>query len=240
MMENNHESVPKTEQKRWGCLQVIGLLVVAVIITAGITTLVLKTYFFPTAFKPVVLSGHEEQILTAKIENIDSMVTGVKLKEDPGPETPSKSDRHDPKSPLKPEPYNEKGMKREIAFTERELNALIAKNTDLATKLAIDLSDDLISAKLLLPVDEDFPIFGGKILRVRGGLVLKYDTGKPVVMLKGIAIMGVPIPNAWLGGIKNIDMVKEFGADTGFWKAFSDGVEGLTVMEGRFVINLRE
>jgi len=40
--------------------------------------------------------------------------------------------------------------------------------------------------------------------------------------------MGVPIPNAWLGGIKNIDLVKEFGADKGFWKTFSDGVENLT------------
>jgi hypothetical protein len=106
--------------------------------------------------------------------------------------------------------------------------------------LAIDLSDDLVSAKLLLPVDEDFPLLGGKILRVRTGVVFTYDKGKPVVILKGVTIMGVPLPNAWLGGIKNIDLVKEFGADKGFWKTFSDGVEDLKIEEGRLKIKLKE
>ena len=101
--------------------------------------------------------------------------------------------------------------------------ALPARYTDLARKLAIDLSDDLVSAKLLLPVDEDFPIMGGRILKVRAGAELAYRNGKPVVVLRGVSIMGVPIPNAWLGGLKNVDLVSEFG-DAGFWKAFSDGV----------------
>ena len=52
--------------------------------------------------------------------------------------------------------------------------------------------------------------------------------------------MGVPIPNAWLGGIKNIDLVKEFGADKGFWKTFSDGVENIKIEEGRLKIKLKE
>ena len=129
---------------------------------------------------------------------------------------------------------------RSINFTERELNALLAKNTDLARKLAIDLSDDLVSAKLLLPVDKDFPVLGGKTLRVRTGVTFTYDKAKPVVILKGITIMGVPIPNAWLGGIKNIDLVKEFGAENGFWKTFSDGIEDIKVEEGLLKIKLKE
>jgi hypothetical protein len=116
----------------------------------------------------------------------------------------------------------------------------LAKNTDLARKLAIDLSDDLVSAKLLLPLDEDFPVLGGKTLRVRTGVVFTYDKGKPVVILKGITIMGVPIPNAWLGGIKNIDLVKEFGTDKGFWKTFSDGVEDIKVEKGFLKLKLKE
>lgn len=106
--------------------------------------------------------------------------------------------------------------------------------------MAIDLSDDLISAKLLVPVDEDFPVLGGKILRVRTGVVFAYGKGKPVVILKGITVMGVPIPNAWLGGIKNINLIEEFGADTGFWKTFSDGVEDIRVEEGLFKLKLKE
>ena len=240
MEENNHSVASKIAKKRFGCLQVFGLIVIAVIITAGITILVFKTYFFPSEFKPVTLNPHEEQVLTAKLENLDSIGTAVNAHRNDIPNKSSKSDGFDPNATLEPEPYSEKGIKREINFTERELNALLAKNTDLAKKLAIDLSDDLISAKLLLPVDEDFPIFGGKTLRVRTGVVFTYDKGKPVVILKGITIMGVPIPNAWLGGIKNIDLVEEFGADTGFWKTFSDGVEDIKIEEGVLKLKLME
>ena len=240
MEENNHSVASKIAKKRFGCFQVFGLIVIAVIITAGITILVFKTYFFPSEFKPVTLNPHEEQVLTAKLENLDSIETAVNAHRNDIPNKPFKSDRFDPNATLEPEPYSEKGIKREINFTERELNALLAKNTDLAKKLAIDLSDDLISAKLLLPVDEDFPIFGGKTLRVKTGVVFTYDKDKPVVILKGITIMDVPIPNAWLGGIKNIDLVEEFGADTGFWKTFSDGVEDIKIEEGFLKLKLME
>ncbi len=240
MEENNHSVASKIAKKRFGCLQVFGLIVIAVIITAGITILVFKTYFFPSEFKPVTLNPHEEQVLTAKLENLDSIGIAVNTHRNDIPNKSSKPDRFDPNATPEPAPYTEKGIKREINFTERELNALLAKNTDLANKLAIDLSDDLISAKLLLPVDEDFPIFGGKTLRVRTGVVFTYDKGKPVVILKGITIMGVPIPNAWLGGIKNIDLVEEFGADKGFWKSFSDGVEDIKIEEGFLQLKLKE
>ncbi|MCP3950675.1 MAG: arginine N-succinyltransferase [Desulfobacterales bacterium] len=240
MEKNNESTAPETAKKRFGLLQVLGLMFIAAVVAMGITAFVLKTYLFPTEFKPVTLKPHEEQILAAKLERIDSIEAAAHLKRDKRITKPSRVEQFDPKAPLKPEPYSEKGLKREIGFTERELNALLSKNTDLAKKLAIDLSDDLISAKLLVPVDEDFPVMGGKILRVRAGVVFTSAKGKPVVMLKGITVMGVPIPNAWLGGIKNIDLVKEFGADKGFWKTFSAGVENIEVEEGHFKIKLKE
>jgi len=240
MEENNNSVASKITQKRWGCLQVFGLMVITVIITAGVTILVFKTYFFPSEFKPVTLNPAEEKVLAAKLENFDSIGAGVTSHKKDDSNNLSESDRFDPNTPLEPEPYSEKDGKREIGFTERELNGLLAKNTDLAKKLAIDLSDDLISAKLLLPVDEDFPILGGKILRLRSGMAFTYNKGKPVVILKGITIMGVPIPNAWMGGIKNIDLVERFGSEKGFWKIFSDGVEDIKVEEGLLKIKLKE
>ena len=98
----------------------------------------------------------------------------------------------------------------------------------------------MMSAKLLMPVDEDFPIMGGKILKVRAGVELAYRDSKPIVILKGVSIMGVPIPNAWLGGLKNIDLVEEFGSGDGFWKAFSDGVQDIRIVEGDLQIELKE
>ena len=97
-----------------------------------------------------------------------------------------------------------------------------------------------MSAKLLVPVDQDFPILGGKTLRVTGGLEIAYDNSKPIIVLRGVSIMGIPIPNAWLGGLKNIDLVKEFGTSEGFWKAFADGVENIHVVDGQLKIKLKD
>ncbi len=224
--EDNNSVASKMAKKRFGCLQVFGLSAIAALITAGVSILVFKTYFFPSEFKPVNLNSQEEKVLAEKFENLDSIVAGAS------------SQKND--ALAEPVPYSEEGIKREIGFTERELNGLLAKNTDLAKKLAIDLSDDLISVKLILPVDEDFPIIGGKIIRLRSGVVFTYTNDKPVVILKGITIMGVPIPNAWLGGIKNIDLIEKFGTDEGFWKTFSDGVEDIRVEEGLLKIKLKE
>jgi len=221
-------------ERRLGCLPVLGLLIAAVAVTAIVTVWAAKHYLFPSQFRPVTLNAREERVLDAKLERLDPLHRGR-----PGqPQTAAPSPTEAP--PLAPEPYSEAGASRSITFTERELNALLAKNTDLARKLAIDLADDLVSAKLLVPMDEDFPILGGQVLKVRAGMELAYRDGRPIVVLKGITLMGVPLPNAWLGGIKNIDLVQEFGGEQGFWKSFADGVEHVRVSEGRLEIEFKE
>ncbi len=212
------------------------MLLVAILVTAGITFWVVRAYVFPSEFKPVTLNEKEERALSEKLERLDALTDAEGVSKE---ERGADRDR-DQVETLKPERYSEEGATREIQLSERELNALLANNTDLARKLAIDLSDNLISAKLLMPIDPDFPVMGGQILKVRAGVELAYRAGRPLVVLRGISIMGVPIPNAWLGGIKNIDLVQEFGADEGFWRAFAEGVEDLRVEEGRLKITLKE
>lgn len=235
----------------------IGVMVLTVIVTL----LAAKYWLFPQPFTPVSLSPVEEQRLEEKIQLFDSLADRPDSSENqtssharqeqnrtmasatPSGQTDSPTTgkkKQETVENLEPEAYSEEGASREIFFTERELNGLLAKNTDLARKVAIDLSDDLISAKIILPVDPDFPIFGGKTLRVRTGAELAYRGGKPVVKLRGVSIMGVPVPNAWLGGLKNIDLVQEFGAEKGFWKNFSDGVESISVREEKLHIKLKE
>ena len=237
MQKDNNEVSLKMNNKRFGCLQVLGLLAIAVIISVGATILVFKTYFFPSEFKPVNLNSEEEKVLAEKLETLDSII-GTDVSSHGNDASNKSSYNSNPK--IEPEPYSEKGLNREIVLTERELNGMLAKNTDLARKLAIDLSEDLISAKLILPIDEDVPVIGGKTLRLRSGMVFSYAKNKPVVILKGITIMGVPIPNAWLGGIKNIDLVEKFGTDKGFCRAFSDGVQDIRVEEGLLRLRLKE
>ncbi len=224
--------------KKRGWLQIAIIIVCAAGLASVATVWLAKSYLFPKAFKPVQLNAREEKVLNTKIDALTSAA----------PQTPKRytgKGRPHQVSPareesLAPERYNEKNASREIRLTERELNALLASNTNLAKKLAIDLSDDMASAKLLLPLDPDFPFLGGKTLKVTAGLELCYSNQKPVVILRGISIWGIPIPNAWLGGIKNIDMVREFGMQNGFWHTFAEGVEDIRIVEGRLSIKLKE
>lgn len=219
-------------RRRFDWLHVVLLVLVVGMVAAGVTYWVVTTYVFPSEFRPVTLSGREEQVLEEKLERLESW--------GPGREPAAAGATPAAQGALQPEAYSEAGARREIAFTERELNSLLARNTDLAQKLAIDLSENLLSARLLVPVDEDFPVLGGQVIKVRTGVELAYREGKPVVVLKGISVMGVPLPNAWVGGIKNIDLIKEYGTSEGFWKSFSDGVENIQVADGELVIKLRE
>jgi hypothetical protein len=206
---------------RW--THVLLIVLATIVVTVGVTYWVLATWVFVKEFKPVQLNAREEQVLNSKLRAIGYQV-----------------DELDAQGNLKPEPYSEVGARREVSFSERELNAMLARNTDLAHKLAIDLSDELVSAKLLIPLEPDFPMLGGKTLRVNAGVEMAYRESRPIVILKGVSVMGVPIPNAWLGNLKNVDLVNEFGADRGFWKSFSEGVDNIRVEEGQMKIKLRE
>lgn len=218
------------------------LLILGVAAFASLMTYwVLTRYIFPRQFEPVNLSEKERIALDAKIDRLDPMRKSFKVPSGASSVPPPPSSAEiDASGGLKPERYSEAQASREITFTTREVNALLANNPDLARKLSIDLSDDMASAKLLIPLDPDFPLLGGKTLKVTAGLELRYAGTKPVVALKGVSIWGVPLPNAWLGGIKNVDLVGEFGVDKGFWSSFAAGVEHIQVRDGRLTLKLRE
>ncbi len=144
---------------------------------------------FPDNFEPVTLNASEQDSLNTKLNTLGIDTQGAE------------SGR-----PLQPEPYSEDGASREVRFSERELNGMLANNTDLAQRLAVDLSDDLLSAVILVPPEEGFPLLGGRTLRVNAGVELSFANGRPLVKLRGVSLMGVPIPNAWLGNLKNVDL----------------------------------
>lgn len=198
------------------------IVLITMVITLVVAYWVFATYLFPSAFTPVELSQKEQQHLNQKLQHL-------------GKSTPATK-----RESLVPEGYSEAGASREIRFSEKELNALLANNTDLASKLAIDLSDNLASAKLLIDLDPDFPILGGRTLKVTAGMELSLANGKPRAILKGVSLWGVPLPNAWLGNAKNTDLIQEFGQAGGFWQAINDGVEVLEVKEGELRIRLKE
>ena len=230
----NTDTTVSTPDKGRSGLQTFLIVLVTIIVTAALTFWVVRSYIFPAEFKPVQLSASEEQVLTRKLERIDN----IQSRRTRGSAKAVQRTAAD--EVLEPEAYSEEGASRSVTLTERELNGMLAKNTDMAKKLAIDLSENLMSAKLLVPVDEDFPVMGGQILKVRAGMELAYRDNRPVAILKGVSVMGVPIPNAWLGGMKNIDLVEYYGNEAGFWKAFADGVENIHIEDGNITLLLKE
>jgi len=223
--ENIDSENTTKENKKRGCLGTLGIILITIIVTIAICLFAFN-YFFSGKLEPVELSQKEEISLNNKLKKF-----GL-------PTLPTKQSESTPT--LEPEPYTEVGANREIKFSEKELNAMLAKNTDLADQVAIDLSENLASAKIIIPLDPDFPFLGGKTLKVNAGAELSYSNGRPTVILKGVKVWGVPIPNAWLGNLKNVDLVKEFGGDEGFWKSFADGVDNISVGEGQLQIKLKE
>jgi len=201
------------------------VLLEAVLLLAGVWV---KRNLYASRFSPVALGQKEREVLEAKMARF--------REKDPFP-----GENHPlPGKPLAPEPYSDEGASREIALTERELNALIANTPDVAEKVAVDLSDDLISVKLVLPVDDEIPVLGGKRIKLHMGLTVHYEGKRPVIALKGVSLGGIPLPNAWLGSLKNVNLLEEFGGGDGFWEIFSAGVRSINVREGHLQITFKE
>lgn len=220
-----------TRKRGFRGIHVLWIVLGTVLVTAAATYWAVRTYVYAHDFEPVELSHQEQQQLQGKLRQLGYQ---------PAAPDPSMDRKETDEQWLRPERYAEQTGKQALFFTERELNGLLANNPDVARKLAVDLSDDMVSARMLIHMDPDFPLLGGKTLRVSAGVEAGFYSGRPALKLRGVSVMGVPIPNAWLGGLKNVDLISEFGAADGFWKAFADGVENIQVEDGRLKITLKE
>lgn len=222
MTSEAQQPVPAKKSSFW---KITGLILLTVILSVVITFSLVVFVFTPDEFEPVTLDKKEEQVLDRKLNRLGSAI---------------KPEQKNDQQRLTPEPYSEEGANRVVTLNERELNALLVNNTEKAQRLAIDLSDDLASLKVLVPLDPEFPLLGGRTLKITAGMEMRLAEGRPAMILKGVSLWGVPLPNAWLGNMKNIDLVEEFGDEKGFWKAFADGVEEIAVREGKLRIKLKE
>jgi hypothetical protein len=232
---NNVETSNSTSDKkqpRSGCLHTLTIAAITVVVLGLIVGGWIKYNIYASEFRLTKLNQKEQKVLDAKLAKLEESA-----KQDYFTKKRSQRDRS---APLQPEAYSEVGAKREISLTEKELNALIANTPDVARKVAIDLSDNLLSLKLVVPMDEDIIILGGKTLRLNMGLNLGYEHGRMVISLKGVSLGGIPIPNAWLGYIKNRNLVEEFGGEGGFWDLFAEGIKDIKVRDGHILVRLNE
>jgi hypothetical protein len=169
LMNNKGENIPERAAKklRFGLLQVAGIVALAVIVTILFTAWWVKHYIYASKFTPTVLTVKEQKVLDSKLAKLEVTANKASIIQ--------KKKRREKVTSLEPEAYSEEGAKREISLTERELNALIANNPEVGQRVAIDLSDNLVSVKLVVPMDKEIPVLGGKTLRLNLGVILRYE-----------------------------------------------------------------
>ena len=234
------------KRQQGGALKTFLIVLLAIFIAIVAGAWVVKKYIFPTELEPVALTQQEKVEVNAKLKKLGYQGDGLVVESgapasgsDQG-STPGNEDRFDEDGRLIPEAYSEAGASREVRFSEKELNGMLAANPEMAERLAVDLSDNMASAKLLIPVPEDFPVMAGQTMKINAGVEMAFINGRPSVVLKGVSLWGVPVPNAWLGNLKNVDLISQFGDQDGFWKAFANGIETLQVQDGELYIKLKE
>ena len=230
------EGVRDRGSRGFALLGLLGALAAVVVLTAVATAWWLSSNVYAKPFEPTQLTEREERTLAGKLAKMDAAASSGDRRNVPadrGRDLPADED-------LEPEPYSEDDAAREVRLSERELNALVARDGNVARRVAIDLSDDLVSVKLLVPIDPDFPLLGGKTLRFNFGVELGYAKGRPIVAMRGVSLGGVPVPSAWWGDIKNQNLVEKFGKEGGFWDHFARGVENIQVRDGHLWVQLKE
>ncbi|MFO7802789.1 MAG: hypothetical protein R6V55_10880 [Desulfovermiculus sp.] len=196
------------------------LVILTACITAVVTLLIARRWLFPQSIGPMVLNSKEQKVLEGKLKALEAA-----------------SDDNI----LMPERYSEQAGDRTVYLTQREINAIIAREPKLADRARVHLSKDLISAGVLISVPKDMPVMAGKTIKVATGIQVRCTNGRPHITVEGVSLMGVPLPSFFLGGIKGRDLLQQNSAYAGsLRKLFGNGIKDLRVEKGRLRVELAD
>lgn len=205
----------------YGCMAGVVLLAV-ILVTALVTSWWVHRTINAKALQPVTLSQSEETALSNKVEYLqEAREIRLSATETQAPGTPETA-------PAAADPDFER---KPIVLTEREINALIAKNTDLGDKVRVQLRPDEILAQANIPIDPSAPFLGGKTIRAKVQLYVQLKEKMLDLRIRNVSIGGMPLPNAWLGGVIGKNLVEEDYFDDAAMKAFVEGIETFRIEE---------
>ena len=223
-METHTPDTPTDANKPRGKSCLISGLAIFAILVIAIGALI---FWYNRPIRPVVLTEPEQAAIEQKVAAIHAA----------GDDPPLKFESSGDPGELIPPPDYVPGS-REIVFTDRELNGLLNEHTQLGDQIAIQFVPGAVLARIEAPLPEDVPIMGGRKLRARAKFAVDATGPTPILALQDLTVWGISVPNDWLGGIKNTNILGEaIGVREG---QGIPGVESLAIERGQLVLKLKE
>lgn len=172
--------------------------------------------FYASAMRPVSLSAGEQNALDAKLETLGGTAPAVV-------EAVAGSDE------------------RTLWISAKEINAFLAKQ-GLGESFRVSLAKDSLDVTMIAPIpaDSGVPLLAGTTLRVKMSMILALDdAGEGRCVIQDVRVGGVPLPNAWLGDLKGINLVEKTVDQDPVMRRFWEGVREAQILpEGvRIVLN---
>ncbi|SKB05460.1 hypothetical protein SAMN02745166_04277 [Prosthecobacter debontii] len=186
----------------------LAVFVVGCGVTAAATAWWVKRNIYASPITPVSLTASEQQTLEAKLQVLNTSTAPAAQPEvSPGEQ------------------------ERTLIITAREINAYLA-NQNLGDTVKVDLGQDNISATVLVPIPPDagVPLLSGTTLRLGLAINAMMDENKKVALVvRDVRVGGMPLPNAWLGDIKGVNLAgNELEKDPALQR-FLAGIQSLEI-----------
>jgi hypothetical protein len=126
-------------------------------------------------------------------------------------------------------------------ITEKEVNAWLAKN-ELGENVQVRFKNGKITGAIILELPEDFPILAGQKIKASLALVAHLnDASRDLALLvDDVTVGGMPLPNAWVGDIKGLNLVDETAHKDPAMEKFLKGIRQFEIQDGLAVVKLNE
>lgn len=197
----------------------LAVFVIGCGLTAAATAWWVKRNIYASPIQPITLSASEQQAMEAKLHVLNtSSAPATQPEASPGEQ------------------------ERTLVVTAREINAYLASQ-NLGETVKVDLGQDSIAATMLVPIPPDagVPLLSGTTLRLSVGINALMDANKKVALhVRDVRVGGVPLPNAWLGDIKGVNLAgDDLGRDPALQR-FLAGIQSLEITPAGLRVVLAE
>lgn len=240
--------IPAAKGHGWlfyGCGALLAVLLVIV------ATVLVTLWWIQRPIKPVVLSAPEKAVVEEKLQRLGGANAPTAAPASPHTTAPARTREAEASAPpsatadragTTPEPSRTyvPGSKV-LKLTERELNGLLNANTDLGKSVRLEFAQDAVNAYLVVPIPQDFPVGGGKMLRARGRFRLSLGNGgEPYAVLEDLTVFGLSLPKAWLGGLKGENLLGQAMGGGHSRSPVLQGIKSLRVEPGALVLEVND